>query len=63
MSLTSAAVRRPVTTVAAVLALVLVGSVSLSRLPVSEVVDNYIRPQMSEVQRNSPSNPSARTCY
>ncbi len=39
MSLTSAAVRRPVTTVAAVLALVLVGSVSLSRLPVALLPD------------------------
>ncbi len=39
MSLTHAAVRRPVTTVAAVLALVLVGSVSLSRLPVSLLPD------------------------
>ncbi|NNG16835.1 MAG: efflux RND transporter permease subunit, partial [Gemmatimonadales bacterium] len=39
MSLTRAAVRRPVTTVAAVLALVLVGSVSLSRLPVSLLPD------------------------
>jgi HAE1 family hydrophobic/amphiphilic exporter-1 len=39
MSLTQAAVRRPVTTVAAVLALVLVGSVSLSRLPVSLLPD------------------------
>ncbi len=39
MSLTHAAVRRPITTVAAVLALVLVGSVSLSRLPVSLLPD------------------------
>ena len=39
MSLTRAAIRRPVTTVAAVLALVLVGSVSLSRLPVSLLPD------------------------
>ena len=39
MSLTSSAVRRPVTTVAAVLALVLVGTVSLSRLPVALLPD------------------------
>lgn len=39
MSLTSAAVRRPVTTIAAVLALVLVGSVSVSRLPVALLPD------------------------
>ena len=39
MSLTSAAIRRPVTTVAAVLALVLVGSVSLTRLPVALLPD------------------------
>lgn len=35
MSLTAFAVRRPVTTVAATLAIVLLGSVSLSRLPMS----------------------------
>ncbi|HJS46799.1 MAG TPA: efflux RND transporter permease subunit, partial [Gemmatimonadales bacterium] len=39
MSLPSFAVRRPVSTVAAVLALVLLGSVSLSRLPVSLLPD------------------------
>ncbi len=39
MSLTSASVRRPVSTIAAVLALVLVGSVSLGRLPVSLLPD------------------------
>jgi len=39
MSLTSAATRRPVTTIAAVLALVLVGTVSLSRLPVALLPD------------------------
>lgn len=39
MSLTAASVRRPVSTVAAVLALVLLGSVSLGRLPVSLLPD------------------------
>ena len=39
MSLPAFAVRRPVSTVAAVLALVLLGSVSLSRLPVSLLPD------------------------
>ncbi|MFN0097851.1 MAG: efflux RND transporter permease subunit, partial [Gemmatimonadaceae bacterium] len=39
MSLTSAAVRRPVTTVAAVLAIVLLGSVSLAKLPVTLLPD------------------------
>ncbi len=39
MSLSSYAIRRPVTTVATVLALVLVGAVSLSRLPVSLLPD------------------------
>ncbi|MBX7119630.1 MAG: efflux RND transporter permease subunit [Gemmatimonadaceae bacterium] len=39
MSLTSAAVRKPVTTIAAVLAIVLLGSVSLSRLPVTLLPD------------------------
>ncbi|MGQ0641321.1 MAG: efflux RND transporter permease subunit [Gemmatimonadaceae bacterium] len=39
MSLTRAAVRRPVTTVAATLAVVLLGSVSLGRLPVSLLPD------------------------
>jgi HAE1 family hydrophobic/amphiphilic exporter-1 len=39
MSLSSYAIRRPVTTVAATLAIVLLGSVSLSRLPVSLLPD------------------------
>jgi HAE1 family hydrophobic/amphiphilic exporter-1 len=39
MSLASAALKRPVTTVAATLALVLLGAVSLSRLPVSLLPD------------------------
>ena len=39
MSLTSFAVRRPVATIAAILAVVLMGSVSLSRLPVSLLPD------------------------
>lgn len=39
MSLTSSAVRRPVTTVAAVLAIVLLGSVSLAKLPVTLLPD------------------------
>jgi HAE1 family hydrophobic/amphiphilic exporter-1 len=39
MSLTSFAVRRPVTTVAATLAIVLLGSVSLTRLPVTLLPD------------------------
>ncbi|MHB1298859.1 MAG: efflux RND transporter permease subunit [Gemmatimonadaceae bacterium] len=39
MSLTSFAVRRPVTTVAATMAIVLLGSVSLSRLPVTLLPD------------------------
>ena len=39
MSITSSAVRRPVTTVAATLAIVLLGSVSLSRLPVTLLPD------------------------
>ncbi len=39
MSLTRAAVRRPVTTIAATLAIVLLGSVSLGRLPVSLLPD------------------------
>ena len=39
MSLVSSAVRRPVTTVAATLAIVLLGSVSLSRLPVTLLPD------------------------
>ncbi len=39
MSLVSAAVRRPVSTVASVIAIVLLGSVSLSRLPVSLLPD------------------------
>ena len=39
MSITSQAVRRPVTTVAATLAIVLLGSVSLSRLPVTLLPD------------------------
>ncbi len=39
MSLTSSAVRKPVTTVAAVLAIVLLGSVSLTRLPVTLLPD------------------------
>ncbi len=39
MSLTSAAVRKPVTTIASVLAIVLLGSVSLSRLPVTLLPD------------------------
>ena len=39
MSLTSYAVRRPVTTVAAMLAIVLLGGVSLSRLPVTLLPD------------------------
>ena len=39
MSITSYAVRRPVTTVAATLAIVLLGSVSLSRLPVTLLPD------------------------
>jgi HAE1 family hydrophobic/amphiphilic exporter-1 len=39
MSLTSAAVRRPVSTIAAVLAVVLLGAVSLSQLPVSLLPD------------------------
>jgi len=39
MSLSSAAVRKPVTTIAAVLAIVLLGSVSLTRLPVTLLPD------------------------
>ena len=39
MSLVSSAVRRPVTTVAATIAIVLLGSVSLSRLPVTLLPD------------------------
>jgi len=39
VSLTSSAVRRPVTTVAATLAIILLGSVSLSRLPVTLLPD------------------------
>ena len=39
MSLTSASVRRPVSTIAATLAVVLLGSVSLTRLPVSLLPD------------------------
>ncbi len=39
MSITRAAVRRPVTTIAATLAIVLLGSVSLGRLPVSLLPD------------------------
>jgi hydrophobic/amphiphilic exporter-1 (mainly G- bacteria), HAE1 family len=39
VSITSSAVRRPVTTVAAVLAIVLLGSVSLTRLPVTLLPD------------------------
>lgn len=39
MSLPAAALRRPVTTVAATLALVLLGAVSLSRLPVTLLPD------------------------
>ena len=39
MSLASAALKRPVTTVSATLALVLLGAVSLSRLPVSLLPD------------------------
>ena len=39
MSITSASVRRPVTTVAATLAIVLLGGVSLSRLPVTLLPD------------------------
>ena len=39
MSLTSQAVRKPVTTIAAVLAIVLLGSVSLTRLPVTLLPD------------------------
>ena len=39
MSIVSAALKRPVTTIAAVLALVLLGSVSLGRLPVSLLPD------------------------
>ncbi len=39
MSLTASSVRRPVTTIAAVLALVLIGSVSLGRLPVALLPD------------------------
>src|SRR5512146_2111608 len=39
MSLTSISVRRPVSTIAAVLAVVLLGSVSLTRLPVSLLPD------------------------
>ncbi len=39
MSLVSAAVKRPVSTIAAVIALVLLGSVSLTRLPVSLLPD------------------------
>ena len=39
MSLTRAAVRRPVTTIAATLAIILLGSVSLGRLPVSLLPD------------------------
>src|SRR5512139_2262185 len=39
MSLVSAAVRRPVSTVASVIAIVLLGSVSLSRIPVSLLPD------------------------
>ena len=39
MSLVSAAVRRPVTTIAATIAIVLLGSVSLSRLPVTLLPD------------------------
>ena len=39
MSLTSAAVRRPVSTIAATLAVVLLGAVSLTRLPVSLLPD------------------------
>ncbi|HJU75020.1 MAG TPA: efflux RND transporter permease subunit, partial [Gemmatimonadaceae bacterium] len=39
MSITRAAVRRPVTTTAATLAIILLGSVSLGRLPVSLLPD------------------------
>lgn len=39
MSLSSAAIRRPVTTIATILAFVLVGAVSLSRLPVALLPD------------------------
>ncbi|MGQ0537708.1 MAG: efflux RND transporter permease subunit, partial [Gemmatimonadaceae bacterium] len=39
MSLTRAAVKRPVTTIAATLAIVLLGAVSLGRLPVSLLPD------------------------
>ena len=39
MSVAAAAVRRPVATVAVVLAVLLLGSVSLSRLPVSLLPD------------------------
>lgn len=39
MTLAALALRRPVTTVAATLALVLLGSVSLGRLPVSLLPD------------------------
>lgn len=39
MSLTALAVRRPVTTLAATLALVLLGAVSLGRLPVALLPD------------------------
>lgn len=39
MSLTSAAVRKPVTTIAVVLAIILLGSVSLARLPVTLLPD------------------------
>lgn len=39
MSLTSSAVRKPVTTIASVLAIVLLGSVSLTRLPVTLLPD------------------------
>src|SRR3990167_1345672 len=39
MSLASAALRRPITTIAATLGLVLLGAVSLSRLPVSLLPD------------------------
>ena len=39
MSLSSAAIRRPVMTVAATLAIMLLGAVSLGRLPVSLLPD------------------------
>ena len=39
MSLSSAAIKRPVTTISAVLALVLLGAVSITQMPVSLLPD------------------------